>query len=114
MTRGKKSIVLLLVVSALVVAGILAGVRLWHVHLQTSDWTLWPREVPSKVQFADREYNCGPDAKPAQRDLSELTPQGRTAGGAEIYAQPPRAEARVYIVVRTSEGTFPCPLMGGP
>ena len=27
------------------------GVRLWEVHLSTSDWTLTPKEVPSKVQY---------------------------------------------------------------
>jgi hypothetical protein len=109
-----KAIALSLIFSSLVLAGVLAGVRLWNVHQQTSDWVLSPKEVPSKVQFADREYNCGPDAKPAEHDMTGLTSQGRTAGGAEIFAQSPSAEARVFIIVRTDQGTFGCDLMGGP
>ena len=61
-------------------AGVLASVRLWSVHQQTSDWVLSPNAVPSKVQFADREYNCGPDPRPADHELSALTSQGKTAG----------------------------------
>lgn len=113
MSRGTR-IALSLTVSALVLAGVLIGVRLWNVHLQTSDWVLSPKEVPSKVQFAGREYNCGPDAQPSEHDVTGLTSQGRTAGGAEILAQPPTTEARVFIVVRTGQGTFGCDLMGGP
>jgi hypothetical protein len=101
-------------VSVLVLAGVVAGVRLWSVHQQTSDWVLSPKEVPSKVQFAGREYDCGPDPKPAVHDIAALTSQGRTVGGGEIFAQRPSAEARVFIVVRTGKGAFGCGLMGGP
>jgi hypothetical protein len=66
------------------------------------------------VQFAGREYNCGPDPQPVVDDLSTLTSQGRTAGGGEIFAQEPPAEARVFIVVKTGQGAFGCDLMGGP
>src|SRR5881392_901802 len=105
MSRGTR-IALSLIVSALVLAGVLAGVRLWNVHQQTSDWVLSPKAVPSKVQFSGREYNCGPDPKPAEHATTDLTSQGRTAGGAEIYAQPRSAETRVFIVVQTDQGTF--------
>jgi hypothetical protein len=113
MSRGTQ-IALTLIVSVLVLAGVLAGVRLWSVHQQTSDWVLSPKEVPSRVQFADREYNCGPDPRPTDHDLSALTSQGTTAGGGAIFAQQPSAEARVFIVVRTDKGAFGCGLMGGP
>jgi len=113
MSRGTR-IALSLMVSVLVLAGIFAGVRLWNVHQQTSDWVLSPKEVPSRVQFADREYNCGPNPQPAEHDVSALTSQGRTAGGGEIFAQEPSAEARVFIVVQTGKGAFGCGLMGGP
>lgn len=113
MSRGMR-IAFSLVLSALVLAGVLVGTRLWNVHQQTSDWVLSPKEVPSKVQFAGREYNCGPDPRATKRDVSALTSQGRTAGGGEILAQQPSAEAKVFIVVRTSEGAFGCDLMGGP
>lgn len=46
-----------------VLAFLSAGSRLISVHQETSDWALWPRVVPSKVQFAGRDYNCGPDAR---------------------------------------------------
>jgi hypothetical protein len=113
MSRGTR-IALSLLVSGLVIAGVVTGVRLWSVHQQTSDWVLSPKEVSSKVQFAGREYNCGPDPRPAEHDTKELTSQARTAGGAEIFAQPPSTEARVFIVVQTSEKAFGCGLMGGP
>jgi hypothetical protein len=47
---------------------------------------LSPKEIPSKVQFAGREYNCGPDPRPADHDTAGLTEQGRTVGWAEILA----------------------------
>ncbi len=54
-----------LALAALVVvlAMLSAGSRLVSVHQETSDWALWPRVVPSKVQFAGRDYNCGPDPR---------------------------------------------------
>jgi hypothetical protein len=113
MSRGK-AITLSLTCASLVIAGVVAAVRLWNVHQQTSDWVLSPKEVPSNAQFADREYNCGPDAKPSEHDMTGLTSQGRTAGGAEIFAQPPSSSARVFIIVRTDQGAFGCDLMGGP
>jgi hypothetical protein len=113
MSRGTQ-IALSLILSALMLAVVLAGVRLWNVHQLTSDWVLSSKEVPSKVRFAGREYNCGPDPVPADHDTAGLTAQGRTVGGAEILAQPPSAEARVFIVVRTEGNAFGCGLMGGP
>lgn len=113
MSRGTR-ITLTLIVSTLVLVSVVAGVRLWGVHQQTSDWVLWPEEVPSKVQFADREYNCGPDAKPREHDMTGLSAQGRTVGGAEVFAQPPSDDAGVFIVVRTDQGAAGCGLMGGP
>lgn len=113
MSRATR-IALSLIVSVLVLAGILAGVRLWSVHQQTSDWVLSPKEVPSKVQFADREYDCGPDPQSAEHGVSALTSQGRTAGGGEIFAQQPSAQARSFIVVQTGKGAFGCGLIGGP
>ncbi|MDI2036599.1 hypothetical protein [Paenarthrobacter nitroguajacolicus] len=113
MSRGTR-ITLLLLVTGAAVAGTLAGVRLWNVHQQTSDWVWSPKEIPSKVQFAGREYNCGPDPSPTKQDVSALTPQGRTAGGGEILAKEPSTQARVFIVVRTRDGAFGCGLMGGP
>lgn len=99
---------------AVVLAGLLVGVRLWMLHEKTSDWTLWPDEVPSKVQFAGREYNCGPAPAAVAHDVRGLTVQAATLGGAEILAEAPSHEARVFIAVRTAEGTFGCSLMGGP
>lgn len=98
----------------LALAGCVLTGRLWGIHEQTSDWVLWPREVPSKVQFAGREYNCGPDPEPARTDVSLLTVQGKTVGGAEILAAPSSDEARVFIVVRTAERNVACGLLGGP
>jgi hypothetical protein len=81
------------------------GVRLWDVHLLTSDWTLTPKEVPSKVQYGGREFNCGPDAKPNPgRTLDGLTVRGRTAGGADIYAGEPHPESRRRFSARVQLG----------
>lgn len=93
------------------------GVRLWEVHLLTSDWARTPKEVPSKVQYDDQEFNCVPDAKPRPgRTLDGLTVRGQTAGGADIYAaEPPPCDSVVTsISIRTAEGVFVCDLMGGP
>jgi hypothetical protein len=93
------------------------GIRLWEVHLLTSDWTLTPKEVPSKVQYDDREFNCGPDAKPRPgRTLDGLTVRGKTAGGADIYAAdpPPGNSVVTAISIRTADAIFVCDLMGGP
>ncbi|PYI64375.1 hypothetical protein CVV68_22085 [Arthrobacter livingstonensis] len=99
-------------VAAMAVAATFIGVRLWTVHEQTSDWALWPREVPSKVQFAGRDYNCGPVGR--ADTLNGLIFQGRTAGGGDIYAQPRKSDARVFIAVRTNGGVYMCNLLGGP
>lgn len=108
------------VAAALVIILIPVGNRLWEVHQQTWDWTLTPntpKEVPSKVQYDDREFNCGPDAKPwPGRKLDGLTVRGRTAGGADVYAAdpPPGNSVVTSISIRTTEGVFVCDLMGGP
>jgi hypothetical protein len=101
-------------VAVTVLAGLLVLGQLWSVHQQTSDWALWPKEIPSRVQFAGRDYDCGPTPVIAHHDLSGMTRQGTTAGGAEILAEPPSGEARVFILVRTAKGTFGCGLLGGP
>jgi hypothetical protein len=100
-----------------------AGSRLITVHQQTSDWALWPRAVPSKVQFADRDYSCGREAKlavaaddgglgPGDAALQGLTVRGKTAGGADIYAS--AAAVPPVIKVLADEGVYGCTLMGGP
>lgn len=94
--------------------GSFLGGRVWSIHQQTSDWVLWPKEVPSKVQFAGREYNCGPRPEPVRTDFSNLTAQGTTAGGAEILALASTDEDRVFIVVKAADGSVGCGLMGGP
>lgn len=121
-----------------------AGSRLISVHQETSDWALWPKAVPSKVQFAGRAYNCGPDARPlstaagipspvadktgsdggsgaglsdggvlepADIALLGLTVQGKTAGGADIYASAATVPDTIWI--SSDGGVFSCPLMGG-
>jgi len=105
-------ILMTFVVAVMVVAAIAVGVRLWTVHEQTSDWALWPREVPSKVQFAGRDYNCG--AVGRGETLYDLTLQGHTAGGGDIYAQLPKPDASVFIAVRTNGGVYKCNLLGAP
>ena len=102
---------------ALVIVLVPAGVRLYEVHQQTWDWTLTPKEVPSKVQYDDREFNCGPDAKPRPgRTLDGLTVRGKTAGGADIYAAdpPPGNSVVTSVSILTAQGVFVCGLMGGP
>ena len=105
-------ILLSLSVVAIALAITIIGVRLWTVHEQTSDWALWPRDVPSRVQFAGRDYNCALDSR--VDTLDGLTLQGRTAGGGHIYAQPPTQSASVFIAVRTNGGVYRCNLLGGP
>ena len=105
------------VCSGLVVALVPVGVRLYEVHQLTWDWTLIPKEVPSKVQYDGREFNCGQDARPRPgRTLDGLTVRGKTAGGGDIYAaEPPPGESVVTSVsIRTADGVFTCDLMGGP
>ena len=105
-------ILLSLAVVAIALATTVIGVLLWTVHEQTSDWALWPREVPSRVQFAGRDYNCGPDSR--VDTLDRLTLQGRTAGGGDIYAQPATQSASVFIAVRTNGAVYGCNLLGAP
>jgi hypothetical protein len=93
-----------------------AGVRLWTVHRMTSDWTLWPKEVPSKVQFAGRDFNCGPNPAPSTHTLDGLSMRGQTAGGADVYTvEPGMGQSTVtWILVKTDIATYSCGLMGGP
>ncbi|MFK0003622.1 hypothetical protein [Paenarthrobacter sp. NPDC090522] len=107
-------VALVVIVAVVLLVGAFAAIRLWSVHQETSDWVFAPKEVPSKVQFAGREYNCGPDPRPTKYDIGLLSLQGLTARGGVIFAQEPSSSARVFIVVRTSEGAFGCDLMGGP
>lgn len=105
-------ILLSLVAAAIALAATVIGVRLWAVHEQTSDWGMWPREVPSRVQFAGHDYTCGPDARVDTVD--GLATQGRTAGGGDIYAQRPTLSPSVFITVRTNGGDYRCNLLGEP
>lgn len=93
-----------------------AGAQLWNVHQMTSDWTLWPKAVPSKVQFANRDYDCGPNPAPVTRSLDGFTRQGKTAGGADIYAPGPGTQNAIatWIAIRTDTATYSCDLLGGP
>ncbi|WP_052207420.1 hypothetical protein [Sinomonas humi] len=105
------------VVGTVAVIGVTsAGIQLWNVHRMTSDWMLWPKAVPSKVQFADRDYQCGPNPVPNTHSLEGLTKQGRTAGGADIYAADQGAQNSTvtWIVIATGPATYACDLMGGP
>lgn len=94
----------------------LVGLRLWQVHEQTWDWTLWPKEVPSKVQYAERDFHCGQNPAPRERSLEGLEVRGKTAGGADIYAAEPVAGSTVvtFIAIKTADGVFTCGLSGGP
>lgn len=114
MNRGKWS-ALVAACAALVAIVIVAG-RFLEVHQSTSDWALWPKEVPSKVQFSGRDFDCGSNPSPSTRSLGGLTLQGTTAGGAEIYAAtpPPGWTVVTSILVKAHGGTFTCRLMGGP
>ena len=100
---------------ALVLVAAALGLRMWFVHEQTWDWRLWPREVPGKVQFAGRDYNCGDRAHPVSPEEEHLVAgmgvQGTTAGGAQILA--PSPEAGITIGVKATNGTYVCSLMGG-
>lgn len=115
MKRGKRNVG---VAFGVLVAAVLisAAVQLWNVHRTTSDWALWPKMVPSKVQFANRDYQCGPNPAPGTRSLDGLTKQGKTAGGGDIYAarlEGPDLTA-TWIVVATQTATYTCDLIGGP
>lgn len=103
-------------VAGLAVVLTLLGLRLWQVHEQTWDWTLWPREVPSKVQYAQREFNCEQNPATRERTLEGIEVRGKTAGGADIYADEPAAGLSVvtFIAVKTADGVFMCGLSGGP
>lgn len=98
-----------------VLAVVLMGmaVQLWSVHQTTSDWALWPKAVPSRVQFADRDYQCGPDPAPSGRSTDGLAKHGITAGGGDIYA-PPAGGTATWIVVAADGATYTCNLLGGP
>jgi len=106
-----------------VLALISAGSRLVTVHQQTSDWALWPRAVPSKVQFAGRDYSCRTDAKlvaaaddgalgPGDAVLLGLAVRGKTAGGADIYAAADAVPASIRVLA--GDGVYSCTRMGGP
>lgn len=82
----------------------------------TADWTLWPREIPSRIQYSGRDFNCGPDPKPHGWTLEGMTARGKSAGGADIYAAEPAPGESVvtYIAFSTPEGVITCGLSGGP
>lgn len=86
-------ILLSVALGAMVVAATVVGVRLWTVHEQTADWALWPREAPSKVQFAGRDYSCGPAAEAGIRAVDGMTIQGRTPAAAISTPRPAPAPA---------------------
>ncbi|BAS18408.1 hypothetical protein AHiyo8_pI67120 (plasmid) [Arthrobacter sp. Hiyo8] len=102
--------------AVIVVALVVVGVRVWDVHQMTSDWALWPKEVPSKVQFANRDYKCGANPMPNTHSLDGLTKRGKTAGGADIYSASPGTQSgtATWIVIMTGQATYTCDLMGGP
>ncbi|WP_422934221.1 hypothetical protein [Sinomonas sp. P47F7] len=79
----------------------------------TSDWTLWPKAVPSKVQFADRDFVCGSTPLPSTRSPEGLSLQGKTAGGADFYASAPGPDkaAATSILIKAQTGTFNCALV---
>ncbi len=115
MTWGKR--IAIWALSAALLFGLGAvGVRLWIVHEMTSDWTVWPKEVPSKVQFAGRDFNCGPNPVPSTRTLDGLGLRGKTVGGADIYtAESATGQITVSsILVKTDIATYSCGIMGGP
>lgn len=115
MKRGKR--ISGVVLSAVMVAVVIAiGLRLWDIHQTTSGWTLWPKAVPSKVQFANRDYQCGPNPTPETRSLDGLTKEGSTIGGADIYAtaQGPHSGPVTWVVLKTDKATYTCDLLGGP
>ena len=92
-----------------------AGTRMYMVHEQTWDWRLWPREVPERVQFGGRDFNCGEHSKPQltadEGLLTGMSVYGKTAGGAEIFSL--SAEPGIHIGVKATDGTHLCALMGG-
>lgn len=102
--------------AVIAIALIAVAVQPWSVHQMTSDWTLWPKAVPSKVQFANRDNQCGPNPVPTTRSFDGLTKQGKTAGGADIYAPEPGTQSgtATWIVIMTGQATYTCDLMGGP
>jgi hypothetical protein len=115
MKRGKRIAIWALCAVLLFGLGTV-GVRLWTVHEMTSDWTLWPKEVPSKVQFAGRDFNCGPNPAPSTRTLDGLSRRGTTAGGADIYTvESGMGQITVTsILVKTNIATYSCGIVGGP
>ncbi|PYI66324.1 hypothetical protein CVV68_15015 [Arthrobacter livingstonensis] len=115
MKRGKRIAIWALCAVLLVGIGTV-GMQLWTVHQMTSDWTLWPTEVPSKVQFAGRDFNCGPNLAPSTRTLDGLSLRGKTAGGVDIYSvEPGTGQMTVTsILVKSDIATYSCGVMGGP
>jgi hypothetical protein len=105
-----------ILLGAVCVALVAAGVQLWNVHQMTSDWVFWPKAIPSKVQFAGRDYQCGPNPVPSTRSLDGLTRQGTTDGGADIFAADPgsRRGTATWIVAKTEDEASTCDLMGSP
>ena len=82
----------------------------------TSDWTLWPKVVLSKVQLANRDYQCGPNPMPNRHSLDGLTKQGKAAEGADIYSAAPGTQSGTvaWIVIATNHASYTCNLVGGP
>ncbi|MDQ4491650.1 hypothetical protein RBS60_15720 [Sinomonas sp. ASV486] len=89
------------------------GIRLRGVHETTSDWVLWPRAVPSRVQFADRDYECGAHPGAGAGSVEGLVKRGTTSGGGDIYASS-SSGATTWIVVAADNATYTCGLLGGP
>ncbi|GHG54436.1 hypothetical protein GCM10012320_25690 [Sinomonas cellulolyticus] len=115
MKRGKR-VAGAVLAAVIVVALAVVGIQAWNVHQMTSDWALWPKAVPSKVQFSHRDYQCGSNPTPITRSLEGLAKRGRTAGGADIYAAGPDAPSGTvtWIVIAANRATYTCNLMGGP
>ncbi len=58
-----RRVLCLFAVAALLGAAGAAGLRLWNVHAQTSDWVWTAKEVPSKMQFAGHESGDHPEMR---------------------------------------------------
>ena len=89
---------------------------MWKIHELTWDWVLTPKKVPTRVQYANRDFICRPDAKPHALSLDGLALRGKTAGGGDIYATEPSPGESVVvgIAIKTDGGFVTCSLSGGP
>ncbi|GAA2050667.1 hypothetical protein GCM10009820_07080 [Leifsonia soli] len=109
--RRRWPAVLIVLACCVVIAGVVTVFV--QVHAATADW--WPRAIPTRVQYDDRDFTCGDD--PRRDDvgpdaLKGLEPRGRTIGGGVIYA-PGGFDLPDGIVVSADGELRACPLSGG-